>query len=149
MATRQGGIVTELDWCEKLINASQSMRKKIASDIIQSIVCFRPHNNKNASDPKYWSEPTQDGLAIVEFLKEHDIVGFIPNVYYIKATGTKDELKAMYCHPFSMFTLVFAHKKWPMLTIVNPMLSFNESRVRKLEGNEALSELHNINGIMG
>ena len=147
MAKRESGIITELDWCTKVLLSGQPKRKEIVQDVINGVECYHPHGI-NQPD-KNWLKPSAEGKKIMSHLKDHTLVGFIPNVYYIKASGNKDDLKAMYCHPFSMFTLLLAHKEWPMLTIINPMLSFNESRVSKIDGNQGLSELSNIQGIMG
>lgn len=96
--------------------------------------------------------PTEDGQDLYEFVTDEDMVfiGFVPFISYIKENSrVSEELEALWVHPFSQYTLLFFHKRYHMMVMVNSNLDFNDSKLRKIVGNEKLKVLQGIAGITG
>lgn len=145
MAVKEQGIVTQLEWARQMLAMSSSKRKQIVKDILNDLKCFRKPTRANQKlNIEDWQVPTKEGKAMVEDLKKnYRLVGFIPNVIYTKVDSNhKDELGVSYCHPFSMHTLLYAHKTLPISIIVNPLKTHDESYIFKIDGNEFLTDLY-------
>jgi hypothetical protein len=85
---------------------------------------------------------------IKELKKNYILIGFAPNITYVKHDGAKEDLKYQWVHPFGTPTLLYKHKKLPTLLLVNGNLDFNNSRLNKIDKNKSL-ELQSILGITG
>lgn len=131
-------VVQALSWVFLLVKASVSQRKKARKLALDGIEHFKKGG------------PSKEGKDLVKDLKKnYHFVGFAPNVIYVKESGPKQDLKYQWVHPFSVPTLLYKHKKLPMLVMVNGNLDLNDSRLRKIGKNVKLDELQNILGITG
>lgn len=133
-----GKVISALTWCRQLAAAPVKARKKARKLALDAIGHFKK------------GKASEEGKTLVESLeKDFTFVGFCPSVSYIKETGSKDDLRAQWVHPFSTPSLLYKHKKLPVLIIANGNLDFNDSRLRKIDKNMGLDELHDILGITG
>lgn len=136
-------IITSLSWYRQLIHATKKRRHQFVDLVLEGLKVFK--NGK----------PNKAGQDFVKMLKKDcELIGFTPNVFYIKA-GKKNgrdyaaDMKTQWVHPFGSHTLLYKHKKLPFLIITNQNLKLDDSRLSDISENTSLSELQDILGITG
>lgn len=136
---KQDGVVVALTWAALMLKKSPSQRKKIRDLILERLIFFDE------------GKKSEDGEILFSELKSEDnwyFIGFAPYAVYIKMEADlKEQLNCTWIHPYSMPTLVYKHKRLPMVVHVNPELSYNKSVVHQL--NKSMKHLRNVQGIMG
>lgn len=118
-----------LDWCLIFIKSSSSDRKLMRKVLLEGISDYSEEGQKYAK----WLESSQ-----CEF------VGFAINLQYMKESGSKEHLKALWVHPFGGPTLVYKHKRLPMLIVTSPSLEFNTSHIKKAKLNNYNDSIEGI-----
>ena len=134
---RKNGIVTALSWVKNMVFSKVSHRKASREVALEGIL----HH--------VGGKPTKEMKQLVELLKsdEVELIGFIPSVSYIKENSSfKDELQAMFVHPFSSPTLLYKLKDKPVLLVVNGNLDFNNSVLCKISENKYNEDIKNLEG---
>lgn len=127
-----------LTWVWDLIKSKASHRKEARTLAEDAVKNFKKGN------------PSKEGDTLCSQLKkDFEFIGFAPNISYIKEKGPKDQLEALWVHPFSVPTLLYKHKKLPYLVLVNGNLDFNNTRLSDIKQNASLDGLENILGITG
>ena len=137
---REDGVVTGLSWVKTLLNAPVKARSKAKKLVLEAIKIFKK------------GKPSDEGDDLYALLTSKNVkfVGFTPNITYIKEKSEyRDELSALWCHPFSTYSLLYKHSDLPILIIANPNLEFNESCLKKISANSNIKELRNMLGITG
>ena len=131
---KEKGIVTALTWVKNLIFSSLKFRKETKEIALEGIL------------QHIGGEETPEMKEFLVFLKkEAEFIGFIPSVSYIKEKSShKEELEAMFVHPFSVPTLLYKIKNRPALIIVNVNLSFNDSVLCKISENKYNEDIKNL-----
>lgn len=119
-----------LTWIEKLLSMTSKARKLVREKVIAALQ-EEIENENSGYDP-------QSIEQIVEALdsKHFEFVGFMPNVTYAKESGDKDEMRALFVHPFGYPTLLYKHKRSPVYVFVNPLLRFNGSVLHEIPYSE-------------
>lgn len=131
-------VYSALTWCYQLVKSTRGHRQKAKRLALNAIKHFKK------------GEASKEGDELAKELKEnYEFIGFIPSVSYVKEKGTKKDLQAIWVHPFSTPTLLYKHKKLPVLVVVNGNIDFNDTRIRKIDKNADLDGLENILGITG
>lgn len=119
-----------LNWCLIFLKSDKSSRVKMREILLKGISEY----NEEAKQYAEWLSNT----------KNCQFVGFGVNIQYIKESGTKDEMKALWVHPFGGPVLVYKHKRLPMLIMTSPSLEYNDSHIKKAKLN---NYTQNIEGI--
>jgi hypothetical protein len=127
------------NWAVALLKSSEKDRKKAKNIALEGILKY----NKGSV--------SKEGQEIVDFLKNDcELVGFIPHIAYIKESArNKQELEAVWVHPFAQRTLLYKVKDEPLLVIANSSIELDDSALRKIDGNHTIEELMSIAGITG
>lgn len=96
---------------------------------------------------------TEEGQKLTEMFKtgkEYGFLGMVPQLYYFRVTSdNSDDLKALWEHPFSMFTMAYEHKALPLIILCNANIEYNDSVLAHIDGNKGLREMSDILGITG
>lgn len=134
---KKNGIVTALSWVKNMVFSKVSHRKESRKIALEGIL----HH--------VGGKPTKEMKELVELLSSDavEFIGFIPSVSYIKEKSSfKDELQAMFVHPFSSPTLLYKLKDSPVLLITNGNLDFNNSVLCKISENKYNEDIKNLEG---
>jgi len=123
-----------LRWVSVLLNSSVSTRKKWVEEILNGIKDYR---KGKSADQIYLSDA-------LESEKDFEKIGFALNMEYIKVEGSKEHLGAVWVHPFANPSLLYKHKKLPVLIIAAPGIRLNESILQEVGLNK--SGVHGITG---
>ena len=81
--------------------------------------------------------------------RDYKLIGISPNLMYLKVDGSREDLNATYIHPWGMTTLIFKHKKLPILLHVNAAMEWDESFLAKIPQNHELFEGRDLKGGTG
>lgn len=137
------GVREALKWFDLYLKLGSSQRKNIRETVLKSLSEYSAKGEGHSDH--------EAGIQLVKSLKANfDYIGIAPNIMYAKEKGTKDDLKAIWVHPWGVPTLVYKHKKLPMIALVNPGIRYNESFIREMSMNrENLSQLYELAGITG
>jgi hypothetical protein len=133
-------VITTLTWFVYLLKVDVEHRIRARMDALNLIRFFNKGRKSKLGEQLY--NDLNNG-------KLYEFVGFAPNIFYAKESGTKTDMSVQWVHPFSSPTLLYKHKKLPILIISNGNLEFNESRLRSIDKNSTLQELQDILGITG
>lgn len=125
-------------WYKELRKMNSSAREKLIEIVLENI--------RRDGDLK--DQPTLEGTKLVQMLKrECEFVGFAPNVTYLKCQGKKDELQASFVHPWAMTTLVYKHKKLPILIYANAGMRKDQMLLAELPFNQELLDRIEVIGL--
>ncbi len=131
-----------LSWAKKMMGYDASTRVNFAEDVLESL--------KKYSEDGEGGKNSSKGKALYEWLTDQsqfEKVGFIPNVMYIKINAKdKKDLKYLWVHPFGSETLLFMHKKLPIMVIANPMIRFNKTVLSEMKISKQESQILGISG---
>jgi hypothetical protein len=112
-----------LGWVYTMIKSPAKERKTWKRLILDGI--------RNAFNPKAKEGETENLVKLLES-SDVEIVGFAPNIQYIRLDGSEDFLKAWWVHP-TQPTLIAKHKRLPLVFLAGPSLRFNESVIREVD----------------
>lgn len=131
--------VTEhLPWVGVMLKTPRAGRMKWVKIILDGIRSYREKaqaRDRQADEQREWlSDLLQDE-------SKFELVGFSPNVQYVKASGSEDQMSALWVHPWGTPQLLYKHKRLPLLIIAGPGIRFNESVLAESRENESESTL--------
>lgn len=127
-------------WYRDLEEMSPQARAKLIDVVLDNISRF---GTQNDSVNSACSE-------LVRALKrDFDFVGFSPSVMYLKHKGDRDDLDATFVHPWAMVTLIFKHRKLPMLIHVNAGMKKDKMILASIPFNHEVFEGIAARGITG
>lgn len=107
-----------LKWVDTMLDASKRERAEWVKIIMDGLRYYRQFHPKK-------TEWLSDQL---ENAHEYELIGFVPNLSYIKHDAEDaDLLKAIYVHPWGVPSLLFKHKKLPIAVIVNPAMRLDDT----------------------
>ncbi len=116
-------------WFKEILQMTEAERKNLVEEILRAV-----STEGSTSD-----RPTASGVALVKFIrKECDLVGFTPNIWYVKAVGPKSDLKDTFIHKWGYPTLLYKHKKLPYTIQVNPGMRKDRMLLAEIPGNRGL-----------
>lgn len=96
---------------------------------------------------------SEEGKKLTDLFKsgkEYRFLGMVPLMYYFRVTSrSQEDLKALWEHPFSMFTMAYEHKSLPLIILCNANIEYNDSVLAHIDGNKGLREMKDILGITG
>lgn len=156
-------------WMQVFINGSSKQRQKIVDSVLEGISYFNAKWNKVKKNPVEHSTsgsvnvPQGADLPPEYELKSKDksaqqlvkdlmsekkvkLVGVIPEVNYMKVSGPKQHLEALWNHPFGSPALLYAHEELPILIIAGPNIMYDDSIVRRIAANGVREKLLGISG---
>ena len=124
-------------WVTVLINAPQKARTKVRKSVLDGMKYFRAKWQKIGTKPEDFklislNKEVEQFVKSLEKQTGLDFVGFVPDITYIKETGSQDQLDVLWEHPFGSPALLYAHKELPVLIIAGPDIMFNDSIVKSL-----------------
>jgi hypothetical protein len=114
-----------LSWVHTIIHTDEETRWGWVELIMRG---FRSYRNgkqgKYVRDKEYLSDALSDPSRF-------QLVGFAPNIQYVKVEGTEDQLKGVYIHPFGTPQLLYKHRDLPMLIIAGPGIRLDDSILKE------------------
>lgn len=119
-----------IEWVETLLSGIQSNAASLV---------FPDHQGKDAK--KALETAKKETRNLVKMLKsdEFEIMGFAPNVQYLRVRGAKPFLESWWIHPFSSPTLVAKHRFLPVIMLVGPSLQKDRSTIYEVDGGRIMS----------
>lgn len=125
-----GGVKECLSWVYTMLRTSGKERKKWKKMILDGI--------RQTFNPKAKPGETEDLVNLLES-SDVEIVGFVPNIQYIRVDGSEDFLKAWWVHP-TQPTLIAKHKRLPLVFLAGPSLRFNETVIKEVNPKSGVKE---------
>lgn len=139
-------------WVLTLTNSPSATRKKVKKAIFEGMKYFNAkfkkigpkESHKNVlseleGDTEYSVKSYDpDVMAFIKQLEKEqgfEFIGFSDQITYIKESGSKDQLEALWEHPFGSPTLLYKIKGLPALIIAGPDIEFNDSIRNKIPSN--------------
>lgn len=129
-----------LKWVKTMLDTPQKERegwvKMILSGIRSNPASYISPTDKGDLKEKI-SRASKELNNLVDYITstDFDIMGFAPNVSYIRVTGSKSYLDALWIHPFSSPTLVVKHKTLPVIMLVGASLQKDKSTIYEIPPN--------------
>lgn len=140
-----GPVRSFLTWVKTLMNSDKKDRRKLKNRILNDIKDTKQGLSNGKADP-------YQGKKLYEALKDaakFKLIGFAPNVMYLKEDGSPDQLSTVWVHAWGMPTLLYKHKKFPMLIMVGPGIRFNKTLLSEIDEEQLKEWMGNIQGITG
>lgn len=126
-------VIEDLSWVELLSRLPSSEREKLRATILEAL--------SKVSEDGEGKPDTSAGQMLVKMLaSSFDFRGFGTNLQYLRMKGRDEDLKSLWVHPFSMPTLIFSHKKLPVLLITHPALRWNKTVLQEMKENMGILE---------
>jgi hypothetical protein len=122
-------------WFEILDRVPAGKRLKMVAQVIADIRSYRSKKVKNP-EIKYLSDQLEND-------KEFELVGFTPNFQYMKVEGSDSD--RIYHHNFGTPTLVYAHKRLPILVMTNAFIRKDKNVLAENPDND----VDDVRGITG
>jgi hypothetical protein len=127
-----------LGWVETMLATPQKERITWVDTILKGIrsnsatYVYPQSKNQNPSACKSTAKELDN---LVKYISSDDfeIMGFAPNIGYLRVRGSKEFLDAWWIHPFSSPTLVVKHKKLPVIMLVGPSIQKDRSTIYEIE----------------
>jgi hypothetical protein len=119
-----------LSWVSTMLMSPAKERKKWAKMILKNIrLAFNSEARPGETDD------------LVNLLESSDveIIGFAPNIQYLRVDGSENFLKAWWVHP-NQPTLIAKHKRLPLVFLAGPSLRFNETVIKEVNPVEGIQE---------
>jgi hypothetical protein len=129
-----------LKWVKIIFLGNGRDRLKVVDDVISSVKLYKK------------GEVSEDGKKYHNLVssKHVELIGFTPNITYIRANSNdENDLDVLWDHRFSGPTLLFHLKDSPIMLLVNPNMTYNDSRLLEIEENSNLVEIKDLKGIIG
>lgn len=118
-------------WYKEVLNMTESERKSLVAEILKAVAMDGSKNDR----------ATVSGQKLVTYIRrEFDLVGFCPNVWYGKASGSKNDLRDTFIHKWGYPTLLYKHKTLPFTMQVNPGMRKDKMLLTEIPGNRGLYE---------
>jgi len=139
-------------WADIVRAAPSSGRKGIRKSVLKAIEYFGAKFKKVSSrgeEPNYeLKSKNVEAEWLAKWLKSNEVnfVGFAPSITYIKESGSDDELKYDWEHPFGNPALLYGHKKLPILIIAGPDIMVDDSILSRIPANEVKAKSLGIHG---
>lgn len=134
-----------LKWFDLILKCGEKKRQQIRLSVLNALNKF--------SDKGEGHSDTRAGTELSMLLQdkgEYEYIGITPNVMYAKEKGEPRDLNAVWVHPWGSPTLLYKHKRLPVVLMVNPGIRFNESMLREMKFNAArLKEFYELSGLTG
>ena len=138
-----------LKWVDSVLAAPKSRRKKLSDSILNGLNFFKARwsTHKNPKDKVLLSK-NKEAEKLANWLKSSDfqVVGFSPNIMYVKEDGPKSDLDVLWNHEFAIPALLLKHKDLPFLILTNPALRFNDSIIKEIDANQYKAVIYGITG---
>lgn len=119
-----------LTWAKRILRYDSRTRLEIADEVLESI-------RKHVSSSGETSGDKSAGEKIVSMLedsKSWKLMGFAPNMMYIKADAkTEEDLRSLYVHAWGTETLVFMHRKLPITIMTNPSMRVDKTILHEMK----------------
>ena len=136
--------VTEiLDWAIVMAKSSPEYRKEMVREVLESLKDFSEKGENNSDKSagmnlfKEFSDPD-----------DYEIIGFTPNVQYIKEKArSKEELEALFVHPWGSHTLLLKHRRYPFMVMVNPGIRLGKSYLKEMP--KSVHAAEDVDGLTG
>lgn len=119
-----------LSWVSTMLMSPAKERKKWAKMILKNI---RMAFNSEARPGE-----TDDLVNLLES-SDVEIIGFAPNIQYLRVDGSENFLKAWWVHP-NQPTLIAKHKRLPLVFLAGPSLRFNETVIKEVNPENGIQE---------
>lgn len=134
-----------LAWVETMLATPQSGREKWVHTLLKGIesnaasLVFPEAQGKGSA--KLLRDAREQLKSLVAMLKspEVEVMGFAPNVQYLRVKGSREFLESWWVHPFSSPTLVVKHKFFPLIMLVGPSLQKDKSNIYEVDGGQILA----------
>lgn len=129
-----------MKWANILMHGTSKERIEVVKSTIEAVKIFKK------------GKPSKEGENAYDLITSDkvELVGFVPNVSYIRATSSDPEdLEVIWDHRFSAPTLLFQLKDSPIMLLVNPNVAYNDSRLLEIDANSDLIEIRDLKGIIG
>lgn len=134
-----------LAWVETMLSTPQAGREQWVRTLLKGIesnaasLVFPEVQGKGSA--KALKEAREELGNLVKMLRsdEVEIMGFAPNVQYLRVKGSHSFLESWWVHPFSSPTLVVKHKFFPLIMLVGPSLLKDKSAIYEVEGSQILA----------
>lgn len=156
-------------WMQIFSGASSRQRKRIVDSVLDGMSYFNakwsrvktnPIENSTSGTvnvpegaklpPEYELKSKDQAVEklVKDLIREKGLklVGVIPEVNYMKVTGSADHLDALWNHPFGAPTLLYAHETLPILIVAGASIMYNDSIVRNIAANGLRDKLMGISG---
>lgn len=138
-------VVQSLAWVETMLGTPEATRLKWVATILRGIETnaaahvFPDAQGKGSA--KALKESKESLKALVKMIKseEFEIMGFAPNVQYLRVKGPKSYLDSWWVHPFSSPTLVVKHRFLPAILLVGPSLQKDRSSIYEVDGGQIVA----------
>lgn len=119
-----------LSWVSTMLMSPAKERKKWAKMILKNI--------KMAFNSEARPGETEDLVNLLES-SDVEIIGFAPNIQYLRVDGSESFLKAWWIHP-NQPTLIAKHKRLPLVFLAGPSLRFNETVIKEVNPESGIQE---------
>jgi hypothetical protein len=129
-----------LKWVDYFMYGSAKERIRTVKSIIEAVKIFDK------------GEITDKGLEYHKLVTSDsvELIGVVPNVSYIRATSSDpNDLEVIWDHRFSGPVLLYHVKDSPLMLLVNPNVSYNDSKLLEIDENSDLVEIRDLKGIIG
>lgn len=125
-----GEVKENLSWVSTMIMSPAHERKQWLKIVLKNI--------KKAFNPKAREGETEE---LVKLLGSSDveIIGFAPNIQYLRVDGSEQFLKAWWVHP-TQPTLIAKHKRLPLVFLAGPSLRFDETVIKEINPEKGIEE---------
>lgn len=117
------GVKDNLTWVSTMLMSPAKERKIWLKMVLKNLrLAFNPKAKKGETDD------------LVNLLKSSDmeIIGFAPNIQYLRVDGSEDFLKAWWVHP-NQPTLIAKHKRLPFVILAGPSLRLDETVIKEVD----------------
>jgi hypothetical protein len=116
-----------VEWVNTILNGIRSNTASYVYPMNQSTLPHRENSIVKAT--------TKELENLVDYIKSSDfeIMGFAPNINYIRVKGSPEYLNAWWVHPFSSPALVVKHKKLPVIMLVGASIQKDRSTIYEVE----------------
>lgn len=144
-----------LSWVETMLATPQKQRVEWVNTILNGIksnTASYVYPNVKAQQEKSLLKSTAKELAaLVDYIKSDDfeIMGFAPNLGYLRVKGSADYLDAWWIHPFSSPALVVKHKKLPVIMLVGASIQKDRSTIYEIEAHSKHISNNPVEGYTG
>lgn len=115
-------VAESMKYLRYIINSDRKDRENLKNQIIKGI--------EESHNPDAYEGETED---LVNLLRSPDveIIGFVPNIQYIRLDGSVDFLKTWWVHA-TQPTLIVKHKRLPLVFLAGPSLRWNKSVIKEV-----------------
>lgn len=125
-----GDVKDSLSWVSTMLMSPAGERRKWVKMILKNL--------RKAFNPKAKEGETEELVNLLES-SDVEIIGFAPNIQYLRVDGSENFLKAWWVHP-NQPTLIAKHKRLPLILLAGPSLRFNETVIKEVNPEKGVQE---------